>query len=88
MVLTKILKRRDGASVVVAIVLALIVSTMLTSMVNDLSQRLINNNRYNAGTDWFKDNYITPVVAALLAILILEILCWLYVWTVGSMKKR
>lgn len=80
MVLVKILKRRDAASVVVAILLAMIISQPLSVATGSLASRIVDvhNNGYGFGAGW-KNEYLFPVVWAVLQLIILEILAWIYV---------
>ena len=85
MVLIKILKRRDASSIVVAILLAMIISQPLTSLTGKPASIIsgLNNKEgfgftYGPGGDW-KAQYLFPVVWALLQILVLEILAWIVV---------
>ena len=81
MVLVKVLKRKDGASVIVAVVLAMIILQPLTTVVVPLTNKIVanhGNGYYGAGGSW-KDNYLSPAVMAILQIVLLEILTWVYV---------
>lgn len=86
MVLVKILKRRDGSSIVVGVVLALIINQLLTAVTGVWANRIVSSPDYT--NDNFNEVYLVPVLAALLAIVALEVLCWLYIWTLGAFKKR
>jgi hypothetical protein len=92
MVLVKILKRRDAASVLIAILLAIIIQPVLAT-----TSRLAGNiaglksGQYASGVfpgaGW-KGEYLYPVVLAILEVILLEILVWTYVLATGSMKKK
>jgi hypothetical protein len=92
MVLVKILKRRDASSVVVAILLAMIISQPLNQATSPLAGHLsgLKDGQYfgtappGAGTSY----YVYLVVWAILQLVILELLGWLYVWAVSSSKKK
>jgi hypothetical protein len=88
MVLVKVLKRRDAASVIVAILLAMIISqplSMMTGKPASIISGLSGNN--NAGYFWYgygggggwESQYLFPVVWVILQIIVLEILAWIYV---------
>jgi hypothetical protein len=91
MVLVKILKRRDASSVVVAI----LVATILLSVVQTIPAKWagwisgLHNGQYPAyvSSDW-KAQYLFPVVYAILQLLVLEVLAWIYIGATGSMKKK
>jgi hypothetical protein len=92
MVLVKILKRRDAASVLVAIVVGFLLVQPLSSETAQLAGKIsgLHNGQYPGytfpGAGW-KGEYLYPVVQLILELLILEILARLYVWLAGSMKK-
>lgn len=81
MVLVKVLKRKDASSVLVAILLAMIISTLLTSITLPLTTKITGNHNgpYGSGYGSWKDNYLMPAVWAVLQIIALEILTWIYV---------
>lgn len=86
MVIFKFLKRKDAASVVVAIIVALIISQMLNTIVGPWANRLSSVGPHQT-MDWHTQ-YLYPVVAAVLQLLLLEILGWIYVWiNTGATKK-
>lgn len=82
MVLVKMLKRRDASSVLVAVLLAIIISQPLQNDTARLANKIvgINGAGYGAGGGW-KNQYLVPVVWAILQIIVLEILAWIYVWS-------
>jgi hypothetical protein len=81
MLIVKILKRRDAASILVAIILAMIISGPLMSTTGRLAGVISGvNNPIGAypGGPW-KEVYLSPVVWAIVQIIALEVLCWVYV---------
>jgi hypothetical protein len=92
MVLVRILKRRDAASVVVAILVALIVSQPLSQATSPLAGHLsgLNDGQYLGGVPPGAGSlyYLYLVVWAILQLIILELLAWLYVWAIGASKKK
>jgi hypothetical protein len=92
MVLVKVLKRRDASSVVVAILIAMILSQPLNSLSSTPAAKLLSlkGGQYvgyappNVGIRY----YIYYVVWALLQLIILEILAWIYIWTSSALRKR
>jgi len=84
MILIKILKRKDASSLIVAILLALIITQPLSSVTLPLVDKILFNHNTGSysmgfnGNGW-KDEYLSPVVWALLQIVILELLGWVYV---------
>lgn len=92
MVLVKILKRKDASSVLVAIVLAMIVAQPLSMMTMRLASKIAsaNNGQYGfsgPGGGW-KNEYLFPLVWAVLQIIILEILAWVFVLGNRPVRKR
>ena len=93
MILVKILKRKDASSVLLAVLIALIVWQPLGQVTSRLSARisgLHGNQYYNyapPGSGWHAE-YLYPLVSVFVELIVLEVLCWIYVWTVGSMKKK
>ena len=84
MILVKILKRKDAFSVIVAVLLAMIISQPLTSTTIPLTNTLTakhGNGLYGTGYygNGWTNEYLFPIVWALLQILVLEILGWVYV---------
>lgn len=93
MVLIKVLKRRDASSVVVAILLAMILEQPLVSVTGRLASwisDLHSNQGYGFGGfgGGWKQEYLFPIVWALVQIIILEVLGWIYVFVTMPMKKR
>lgn len=86
MVLVKILKRRDGSSIVVGVVLALIINQLLSAITAVWANMIVSSPDYTNNN--FNEVYLVPLLAALLAVVALEVLCWLYIWTLGATKKR
>jgi hypothetical protein len=81
MVTLRILKRKDAASVVVAVVLGFVVYAFLSSVAEPLAREL-SGNSVTATGDWH-DQYLYPTVLALLEIVFLEVFAWAYVWVIA-----
>lgn len=85
MYIIKVLKRRDAASVIIAIWIAL----SLNMLVSLPTYRLANwvagigtsnyNGMYGPSQGW-RNEYLNPVVSFVLQIIVLEILIRLFVW--------
>jgi hypothetical protein len=92
MVLVKILKRRDATSVIVAVLIAMIVSQplyMLTGKPASIISGLDGNNAgyyYGPGGGW-QSQYLYPVVWVLVQLLALEIIGWIYLLVSVPAKK-
>ena len=84
MVFIKLLKRRDGSSAVVAVALGFIVASFLISITTSLASRL--SVPHSARTDWHTA-YLLPVVQFVLELIALEILTWIYVWSMPRGKR-
>lgn len=91
MLLVKVLKRKDAASVLVAILVALILSQVLTSTTGELASKIsgLHNGAfgYPSGAGW-KNTYLFPVVWGILQLVLLEILGWVYVLAAGLFKRK
>lgn len=93
MVLVKVLKRKDAASVVVAILIAMIVSQVLPMMTGKLASIISGLNdrqgafNYGPGGGW-QQQYLFPITWALLQLLVLEILCWVVIGLASMFKKK
>ena len=88
----KVLKRKDASSVVVAVVIALILSQLLPSLTAELSGWVLglNPGEYIAYTNpqagWVAQ-YAHPVVYAVLQLLLLEVILWLWGTVTSALKK-
>ena len=87
MVITDVLKRRDAASIVVAVVLALIIFQPLAGLVSELSATLSGTENVLPEADW-RERYLEPVVSALLQVALLEVVVRLFVGLRGSLGSR
>ena len=72
MYIVKILKRKDAASVVVAVVLAFVLSGVITVLTSDLATYL-SGIETSAGANW-RENVVRPLIAAFLQVVLLEAL--------------
>ncbi len=70
MYIVKILKRKDAASVVVAIVLALILGSVLPALTHDLATYLSGIETFG-GAAW-RENVVRPIINSLLQVILLE----------------
>lgn len=89
MVLVKVLKRKDASSVMVAVLLALIISQALTSTTDRISSKIAglgDHGGFGPG-DW-KTQYLFPIVWAVVQIVILEILGWIVVLGGMPLKRK
>lgn len=66
----KILKRKDAASVVVAVVLAVILANALPVVTSDLATYLAGIETAQA-TEW-RENVVRPLISAALQVIVLE----------------
>lgn len=97
MVLVKILKRRDASSVILAILIALVISQPLNmmlgkpaSIISGLSGK--NNSGYffygyGPGGGW-QSQYLFPIVWVVLQLLVLEILGWIVVLANRPIRRK
>lgn len=70
MYIVKILKRKDAASVIVAVVLALLLVNVTTVLTGDLATYL-SGIEIPGGPDW-REGVVRQLVAALLQVIVLE----------------
>jgi hypothetical protein len=84
-ILVRMLKRRDAASVVVAVAAGLILYFMLNNLAAPLASRVTSHPI--TITSW-KDQYLYPLVLAAIELLVLEVVGWLYVWTYAGLRKK
>jgi hypothetical protein len=87
MVLVKILKRKDASSVIIAIIAAMFLSQFIQAITNRWGIKLAHVNYGSQYFHW-KEDYLLPVVWLLLELLVLEVLCWLWVWGAAAVKKK
>ncbi len=74
--IVKVLKRKDGAALVVGIVVGLIVFNFVSAIMADLTNKVANTGAVSP--DW-QHAYLMPTVAAVLQLLAFEILIRIYV---------
>ncbi len=75
--IVKILKRKDAASVLIAIVLAIIINNLVIALSLEIATRISGTS--SMGGYPIKNTYVLPVVSAIVQIVILEILVRIYV---------
>ena len=93
MVVVKVLKRKDAASVIVAVVVALIVLQLLGTVTPHWAGWIsgLDKGQYASstvpGTGW-KGEYLYPSVLAAVQLLALEVLGWIYIWASAVFKQK
>jgi hypothetical protein len=87
MILVKVLKRKDAASVLVAVVIAMALSNALMMASYDGASRISNwgqatgeNAGYYGYPGGWRYSYLQPLVALVLQLVAFEILAWVYVF--------
>lgn len=89
----KLLKRRDASSVIVAIIIAWIVAQLLPVLVAPLSGVIIglDERQYISytipGASW-QAQYLQPVLSAVLQLVLLEVILWMYVMAKSMTGRR
>ena len=91
--IVKVLKRKDAASVILAVVIGMVllqlVSTLTTKLAGQISGledgQYLSYSYPNAA---WQGTYLFPVVSAALQLLALEILVWLYVGLRSLVPKK
>ncbi|OGL26371.1 hypothetical protein A3E49_02045 [Candidatus Saccharibacteria bacterium RIFCSPHIGHO2_12_FULL_49_19] len=93
--ITRVLKRKDASSVIVAVVVAMIIINFLSVISFDLAARLTNFGNdvkqfegYPGPFSEWKAIYLQPVIAAVLQLIALEVLLWIYVLLATPFKKK
>lgn len=92
MVLVKILKRKDAASIIVAILIAMIIAQPLNMLTSPIAGRALGlkDGQYmgyappGSGWEW----YAYQVLWAVVQLIVLEILAWLCIWVSAVSKKK
>lgn len=76
----KVLKRKDAASVILAVVIGLVVLQLVSGLTAKMAGQIsgLNDGQYARAEGWHGD-YLLPVVSAALQLVALEVLVWLYV---------
>lgn len=88
-----VLKRKDGASVIVAVVIAIIIGSVLPGLTSGLANTLsgaTDGQTYSSaypGANW-QTRYLQPIVWALLQLILLELIVWLYGSAKSNMGKK
>ena len=85
MYITKVLKRKDAASLIVAIWIATATIQALYLPIYQLSDKLSrigdhsNNNNYGPALGW-RSTYLSPVIVMVLNLVVIEVLLRLIIW--------
>lgn len=86
MVLVRMLKRKDAASVVVAVVVGFIIYAFLSTIAEPLADKLVSRNPSLVSGDW-QTQYLFPAVLAAIELVALEVLSRIYIWA-GSLSGK
>ncbi len=87
MMLVKILKRKDASSVIIAVVIAMMLQQFIQTVTNHWAIRISGVNYGPTYFHW-KETYLLPAVWFVLSLIVLEVLCWLWVWVAAVSKKK
>ena len=83
MYIRKFLQRRDAVSIVVAIILAMIGLTLLSSWAVEPTESIVEilggSEAADFGTKTWQDTYLAPLVQALVALVLLEVILRIFV---------
>lgn len=82
----KVLKRKDAASVVAAVVVGLVLYSLVSTVAEPIAKALDLTSATTAMGEW-QVLYLHPVVVAVVALILLEILLWIYTSLVPDHKK-
>lgn len=89
----KVLKRKDAASVVVAVIVAMIIWQALPTLTGELAEMIsgLDNGQSVSyvypGAGW-QGQYLHPVVSAVLQLVLLDVLIRLYVAVHSMVSKK
>ncbi len=89
--IVKVLKRKDAASVIVAVVIGMVLLQLVTQLTAKLAGQVtgLEEGQYYAAPDaTWKVQYLFPVVTAALQLIALEVTIWVYVFLSGLVGKK
>ena len=87
MVLVRILKRKDASSIVLAIVIGSVLLQFIESITNKWAIKISRVNYGPVPYHW-KEELLMPAVWLVLELLVLEVLCWIWVWGMSAMNRK
>lgn len=89
MMLVSILKRKDAASVIVAIVIAMVLMQPLSALTARLAGKVsgVDGGFSYAQSGGWQVEYLQPVVWAILQLILLEIVVRIYLYITQMVKK-
>jgi len=93
MAIVSVLKRKDAASVIVAVVIAMILGPLLTSLTAEVAQMISGlddgqNFSYAGPGNGWQNAYLFPVVWAVSQLLLLEALIRVYALVHDAVSKK
>ena len=88
MVLAKILKRKDASSVVIAIVIGSVLLQFVQTLTNKWAIKVANVSYSSQVNFHWKEDVLMPLLWLLFELVVLEVLCWLWVWGAAAFKKK
>lgn len=85
MILVRVMKRKDASSVLVAVVLAMLVSQFLSSVTIQGTAKVTEwaggpANTFGTGGAPWQTTYLQPFAWLVLGVVAFEVLAWVYVW--------
>jgi hypothetical protein len=95
MVTVRILKRKDAASVAVAVAIGWILVQFVQIISSNWATRIANMGRQSGmygigagpGSSW-RDEYLAPVLTLILGLIVLEVVLWVAVTLRASLVRR
>jgi len=94
MYIVKVLKRKDAASIIVAIWIAMALSQSLYAPVFQLSYRISqlgttnDSNGFGGLNQGLRMEYLNPLVGLLLQLIVIELLIRLFVWVHPMLVRK
>ena len=73
----KVLKRKDASSVVAAVAVGLVLYSLVSSLSEPIAKEVDLTSATTAVGEW-QVLYLHPIVVAVLSLILLEIVLWLY----------
>lgn len=78
MAIEKVLKRKDAASVIVAVAVGMLLYQFVSHIGVALADRFSTFEVDGVGSPDWQDHYLVPFIALLVQLLLLEAVIWLY----------
>lgn len=88
MAIVNVMKRKDATSVMVAVVIALFLEKFISNVTFDLANNLSGIEQAGLDGGGWQNNFLAPLVALVLQLLVLELVVWLYASAKDAFGKK